>query len=86
VVAPEISVGRTKVFSNGTLPNAVDLDIKGFFDNIDHELMNRAVRKHAKEKWTVLYIEGGQLIQRDKGTPQGAVVSPLPGSVSALRF
>ena len=24
--------------------------------NIDHELMNRAVRKHAKEKWAVLYI------------------------------
>jgi RNA-directed DNA polymerase len=65
----------------------VDLDIKGFFDNIDHELMNRAVRKHAKEKWAVLYIErwlkapmqeeDGQLIQRDKGTPQGGVVSPL---------
>jgi RNA-directed DNA polymerase len=28
----------------------VDLDIRGFSDNIDHELMNRAVRKHAKEK------------------------------------
>ena len=51
----------------------VDLDIKGFFDNIDHELMSRAVRKHAKEKWAVLYIErwlkapmqeeDGQLIQ-----------------------
>ena len=65
----------------------VDLDIRGFFDNIDHGLMNRAVRKHAKEKWMVLYIErwltapmqeeDGQLIQRDKGTPQGGVVSPL---------
>ena len=65
----------------------VDLDIRGFFDNIDHELMNRAVRKHAKEKWMVLYIErwltapmqeeDGQLVSRDKGTPQGGVVSPL---------
>jgi len=65
----------------------VDLDIRGFFDNIDHELMNRAVRKHAKEKWMVLYIErwltapmqeeDGQLVTRDKGTPQGGVVSPL---------
>ncbi|HVH87217.1 MAG TPA: reverse transcriptase domain-containing protein, partial [Terriglobales bacterium] len=34
----------------------VDLDIRGFFDNIDRELMNRAVQKHAKEKWMVLYI------------------------------
>ena len=35
----------------------IDLDIKGFFDNIDHELLMRAVRKHAKDKWVVLYIE-----------------------------
>jgi RNA-directed DNA polymerase len=35
----------------------IDLDIKGFFDNIHHELMMRAVKKHAKEKWIVLYIE-----------------------------
>jgi len=34
-----------------------DLDIKGFFDNLDHGLMMRAVRKHAKERWVVLYIE-----------------------------
>ena len=65
----------------------VDLDIKGFFDNIDHELMMRAVRKHAKDKWVVLYIERwlkapaqdeeGRLVSREKGTPQGGVVSPL---------
>jgi RNA-directed DNA polymerase len=65
----------------------LDLDIKGFFDNIDHELMMRAVRKHAKDKWVVLYIERwlkapaqdeeGRLVPREKGTPQGGVVSPL---------
>ncbi len=65
----------------------VDLDIKGFFDNIDHELLMRAVRKHAKEQWVVLYIErwlkapvqeeDGQLVPRERGTPQGGVVSPL---------
>ncbi len=65
----------------------LDLDIKGFFDNIDHELMMRAVRKHAKGKWVVLYIERwlkapaqdeeGRLVPREKGTPQGGVVSPL---------
>lgn len=65
----------------------VDLDIKGFFDNIDHELLIRAVRKHAKDKWVVLYIErwlkapvqeeNGTLVPRDKGTPQGGVISPL---------
>ncbi len=65
----------------------LDLDIKGFFDNIDHELMMRAVRAHTKEKWVLLYIErwlkapiempdGTQKLPR-KGTPQGGVISPL---------
>ena len=63
------------------------MDIKGFFDNIDHTLMMKAVRKHAKEKWIPLYIErwlnapaqeeDGTLRERDKGTPQGGVISPL---------
>src|SRR6266513_6218412 len=65
----------------------IDLDIKGFFDNIDHELLLRAVRKHVKDPWAVLYIsrwltapaqdEEGRLTERGKGTPQGGVISPL---------
>lgn len=65
----------------------IDLDIKGFFDNIDHDLVMRAVTKHTNEKWVLLYIErwlkapaqnpSGEIVQRDKGTPQGGVVSPL---------
>ncbi len=35
----------------------IDLDIKGFFDNIDYNLMMLAVMKHTKEKWILLYIE-----------------------------
>ncbi len=65
----------------------IDLDIKGFFDNINHELMMKAVKKHTDCKWMLLYIErwlkaamqkqdGSQII-RDKGTPQGSVISPL---------
>jgi len=65
----------------------VDIDIKGFFDSIDHELLLRAVRKHATCPWVLLYIErwlkapvmmeDGSLVQRDRGTPQGGVISPL---------
>jgi RNA-directed DNA polymerase len=65
----------------------LDLDIRGFFDNIDHDLLMRAVRKHTDCKWVILYIErwlkapvqleDGSLIHRDKGTPQGGVISPL---------
>jgi len=64
-----------------------DLDIKHFFDNLDHDLLLKAVRKHAKEKWIVLYIERwlkapaqdeeGNLTARERGTPQGGVISPL---------
>lgn len=65
----------------------VEFDIKGAFDNIDHRLLMKAVRHHVKERWIVLYIERwltapfetecGQRIPRDKGTPQGGVISPL---------
>ncbi|MGB5275760.1 MAG: group II intron reverse transcriptase/maturase [Gammaproteobacteria bacterium] len=65
----------------------LDLDIQGFFDNIDHELMMRAVRKHTEEKWVLLYIERwlkapiempeGTRTLPQKGTPQGGVASPL---------
>lgn len=65
----------------------IDLDIKGFFDNLDHELMMLAVRKHTDCKWLLLYIErwltapvelaDNQIQERTKGTPQGGVISPL---------
>jgi RNA-directed DNA polymerase len=65
----------------------LDLDIKGFFDNIRHDLLLRAVTQHAQDRWVVLYIErwlkapmqeaDGQVIPREKGTPQGGVVSPV---------
>jgi RNA-directed DNA polymerase len=69
----------------------IDLDIKGFFDNIDHELMLYAVKKHTDSKWMLLYIErwlkapaqlaDGSLIEREQGTPQGGVVSPLLANI-----
>ena len=65
----------------------LDCDIKAFFDEIDHELLMRAVRKHTDNKWLLLYIErwqkapvqaeDGTLISREKGSPQGSVISPL---------
>ena len=35
----------------------LDLDIKGFFDNIDHELMMKAVKHYCPEKWVLMYVE-----------------------------
>jgi len=65
----------------------LEFDIKGLFDNIDHELLLRAVGKHITCKWALLYIErwlkapmvqeDGTTIERSRGTPQGGVVSPI---------
>ena len=65
----------------------LDMDIKGFFDTIDHELLLRAVDKHVSESWQRLYIRrwletavqhpDGTLEHRTLGTPQGGVISPL---------
>lgn len=66
----------------------IDLDIKGFFDNIDHNKLMLAVEKHVPENWVRLYVKrwletpvltkSGNLLEKDgKGTPQGGVISPL---------
>lgn len=35
----------------------VDIDIRAFFDSMDHELLMRAVQKHTQCQWILLYIE-----------------------------
>ena len=65
----------------------IEFDIKGLFDNIDHELLMQVVRKHAEKRWVVLYIErflkapmvlpDGQRVERTAGTPQGGVISAI---------
>lgn len=57
------------------------------FDNIEHTLLMRAVRKHVTCQWALLYIErwlkapmvdeAGERSERSRGTPQGGVVSPI---------
>jgi RNA-directed DNA polymerase len=65
----------------------LEFDIKGLFDNISHELLMKAVRKHTQEEWVLLYIErwlkapmqraDNVLVARNCGTPQGSVISPI---------
>ncbi|WP_391557595.1 group II intron reverse transcriptase/maturase [Robertmurraya sp.] len=66
---------------------AIDLDIKGFFDNIDHELLMKTVTHYCKDKWVIMYVErwlksgvvqqDGSFVPTLSGTPQGGVISPL---------
>lgn len=62
-----------------------EFDIKGLFDNLSHELLMKAVRKHVTCKWALIYIErwlkvpmekDGIFIERHRGTPQGGVSTP----------
>ena len=65
----------------------LEFDIKGLFDNLDHELLMKAVRKHTDNKWVILYIErwlktpmqlpDGSLQKKTKGVMQGGVISPV---------
>lgn len=69
----------------------IDLDVRGFFDNLDHELLMRAVGRYTQCRWILLYVkrwleapaqqEDGTLVQRTKGTPQGGVISPLLANI-----
>ena len=65
----------------------IDMDIKSFFDEVDHELLIKAVEKHVPENWARMYIKrwletpiqtnDGLVQKQGQGTPQGGVISPL---------
>jgi len=65
----------------------VEFDVKGLFDNINHDLLYRAIHKHTQCSWVRLYLKrwltaplqlaDGSLVERTCGTPQGGVVSPV---------
>lgn len=69
----------------------LDLDVRSFFDSLDHALVMRGVRKYTQSRWICLYVErwlkapvrlkDGTLQARTSGTPQGGVVSPLLANI-----
>lgn len=68
----------------------VDLDIKGFFDNIDHEWLIKFIEYRIRDKVYIRYIkrflksgilEQGKLIKLELGTPQGGIISPILGNI-----
>jgi RNA-directed DNA polymerase len=65
----------------------LEYDIRGLFDNIDHQLLMKALRHHCNDRWVLLYVErwltaplqerNGSSQPRAMGTPQGGPLSPL---------
>ncbi len=68
----------------------LEADIKGFFDNVDHDWLMRFLEHDIQDKNFLRYIkrfliagimEGTELIDSDRGTPQGGVISPVLANV-----
>jgi RNA-directed DNA polymerase len=69
----------------------VDLDLKSFFDSLDHSLVLKAVAHHTSLRWILLYLErwlkaplqleDGTLRPRDRGSPQGSAISPVLANI-----
>ena len=73
----------------------LDADIKGFFDNIDHELLIEFIRQKVTDGWVIEIIKSwltmgvmkdGEYIPTEKGTPQGGVISPLLANIFLHQF
>jgi RNA-directed DNA polymerase len=83
-----VGVCRVRCWSNDW---AIDLDLRSFFDSLDHSLVLRAVAHHTDERWILLYLErwltaplqreDGTVVARDRGSPQGAAISPLVANI-----
>lgn len=67
---------------------ALEIDIRGFFDNVRHDLIVKALEHHHMPKWVILYCrrwleapmcspDRSERRPRTVGTPQGGVISPL---------
>jgi RNA-directed DNA polymerase len=69
----------------------LDLDLKSFFDSLDHSLVLKAVAHHTSLRWVLLYVErrlkaplaleDGTLKARDRGSPQGSAISPVLANI-----
>jgi len=65
----------------------LEYDIQRLFDNLDHQLLMKAVKKHTDNQWVILYIErwlvtpmqlpDGSLQEKTRGVMQGGVISPV---------
>ena len=79
-----VAVARERCWTKSWV---VDLDIRSFFDTVDHDLLVKAVEANTDDRWVVLYVKrwlraplalpDGTLQARDRGTPQGSAVSPV---------
>ncbi len=68
----------------------LEADIKGFFDNVDHDWLMKFLAHDIQDKNFLRYVkrfliagimEGGKRLDSDRGTPQGGLISPVLANV-----
>lgn len=84
------ALGKALDYINAGYQNIVDIDLKAFFDEVDHSLLLQILYRHIKCPATLCLIRrwlrvpiciNGKLIKRRKGLPQGSPLSPLLSNV-----
>ena len=84
------AVMKAQGYINGGFQHIVDIDLKTFFDEVDHsyllQLIYRKVKCHETlrliRKWLRSPIQiNGKLVKRRKGVPQGSPLSPLLSNI-----
>lgn len=84
------AIQKALSYINDGFQDIVDIDLKGFFDEIDHcflmQLLYRKIKCRATlcliRRWLrVPILQNGKLIKRRKGIPQGSPLSPLLSNI-----
>ncbi len=77
-------------FADNRINHIIEADIKGFFDNVSHEMLMEFLKKRIKDSSMLYlinkflkagYVDAGLLVTSDEGTPQGSILSPLLANV-----
>jgi len=79
-----------KMIMQKPVNHVIDADIKGFFDNVDHDWLMRCIEQRISDKNLLRLlkrflkagiIEEGKYISSEKGTPQGGIISPILANI-----
>ena len=81
---------QAKAYINEGYQDIIDLDLKSFFDEVNHDLLLNLLGRKVKDPVLLGLIHsflkaglllGGLILTRDKGTPQGGPLSPLLSNI-----
>lgn len=84
------AVSKSLEYINSGYQNIVEIDLKGFFDEVDHVILLQILYRKIKCKATMTIIRrwlrapiqlNGKLVKRRKGVPQGSPISPLLSNI-----